>query len=115
MAQGFEQERESPRANYPLKVSCLGDYQVIEARADNISLTGACLSSPVEYAAGQSLGLIVKLPGVRKLYAIPAEVVWSRVGRGEGGAHFRLGVKYLYLLPEAADNFRALLGVFQME
>ena len=114
MAQGFEQKRECPRASYPLKVSCLGEYQVFEARTDNISLSGACLQTSVEFGPGKSLGIILKLPGARKLFVIPAEVVWSQACAAEdGGVQYQLGIKYLYLLPDVREIFRALLSVLQ--
>ena len=105
MAQAFEHKRRCPRASYPLKVSCLGEYQVFEARTDNISLSGACLQTPTEFAPGKSLGVILKLPGVRKFFVIPAEVVWSRAcALDDGGVEYRLGIKYLYLLLETTRD-----------
>ncbi len=109
MAQGFEHKRECPRASYPLKVSCLGEDQVLEARAENFSLSGACLQTSGEFVPGKSLGVILRFPGARKFFVIPAEVAWSQACASEdGGAPDRLGIKYFYLLPDVRENFRAL-------
>jgi len=113
MAQIIEQ-RGYPRVKYPLKVSCIGDYQVFEARADNLSLSGACLLSPKEFVPGISLGIIVQLPGARRFSVIPAEVVWSEFKKsGSGEYQYQVGVKYLYLLPDQAEGFKALLKVLR--
>jgi len=113
MAQAVEQ-RVHLRFKYPLKVSGIGEYQVFEARAENLSLSGACLWSPVAFSPGKSLGLILKLPGAGKFLVIPAEVVWSRAfNSGSGEDRRQIGIKYLYLSPDLEDGFKELFKVLR--
>jgi hypothetical protein len=113
MSQGTEQRGHS-RVKYPLKLTCIGDYKVFEARANDFSLSGACLFSPVELSAGNTVGIIVKLPGTRGFSVIPAEVVWSKPSDPEiEDCRYLVGIKYLYLLPDLEENFRNLLRVIK--
>ena len=68
----------------------------------------------MEFSPGKSLGIIVKLPGLRKFSVIPAEVIWANALDGSGGEYqYQIGIKYLYLLPDLADNFRELFRILK--
>ena len=85
-----------------MKVSCIGDYQVFDAKTDNISLSGALLLSPLGYSPGEQLVIVINAPCVRKMLTVAAEVIWSTFLEPESeGYEYQVGVKYLYL---SADN-----------
>lgn len=113
MSQEIEQ-RGSSRIKYPLKVSCFADYKIFETRAENLSLSGACLYLPESFCPGSYLGIIVKLPGMRGFVVIPSEVVWVKTSNYDLKEYrYQIGVRYLYLLPEVEEKIKALFRVLR--
>ena len=84
MAQTVE-HRQHPRVRRSVKVSCYADCRIFEARAANISMSGAMLKSPREYPPGEELMVVFNTPNARRPLTIPAEVVWSDVSEKRGG------------------------------
>jgi len=88
--------RRYERIEYPLKVACLTNFQIFETKTRNFSLQGACLFSPVEFEPGEDLSLIFKLP-VKKMFAVPAQVVWSKRIKSSEPYGYQIGVEYICL------------------
>jgi hypothetical protein len=109
MAQGFG-KRSEVRFRLPLKVSCIADYQVFEAETENVSRSGALLKSPVAFRAGQGLAVVFNPPGLRSIFGVAAEVVWSsRLEDEQGTGGYQLGVRY-HLSPDHRRVFDAVLS-----
>jgi hypothetical protein len=111
MAQAIEQ-REHPRVQQPLKVSCMADYRVFEARAENISASGAMLECSEKYMPGEELLLVFNAYCARRFLTIPAEVVWSDSRKIDNGiVQYKMGVRYLYVSPEHLQIFKNFMAV----
>jgi len=110
MAQTLEQRAE-PRVKCAVKVSCISDFKVFEAKADDISVSGAGIKSPKGYAAGEDLVLVFNASCARRLLTVPAQVVWSDLDQAGTEPGYRIGVKYLYLNREHKRIFRDFMAV----
>jgi len=106
------EQRKHPRVKQPLRVSCVADYKVFEARADNISASGAMLECAEEYIPGEELLLVFNAYCARRLLTIPAEVVWSDLkGNSEGKVQYKMGVRYLYVSSDHLKIFSEFVAV----
>ena len=110
MAQGVEQ-REYARIPLLLKVSCIGDYKVFDARTENLSLSGALLKSPFEFIAGEDLTIVFNPPGLRSMFTVPVRVIWSSCLDAGGDARcYQLGVRYHHLTSALRKIFNLVLN-----
>lgn len=97
MAQAVEQ-RECQRITLLLKVSCISVYKVFDAHTENLSLSGALLKSPVEFSPGKDLTIVFNPPGLRSMFTVQAQVIWSScLDTGGGASCYQLGVRYRHL------------------
>ncbi len=100
--------RRHPRFEYPLKVACLSDFQVLEAWAENFSLSGACLILSQKIEPGKEMGIIFKLP-FRKMFAVPAQVVWSKEDSQDlTSPRYKAGVQFFYLPKFCRQQIKSL-------
>jgi hypothetical protein len=79
---------------------------VVDAQTENVSLSGALLSSPVAFEPGDELVVVFNVPTERRLFSIPARVTRAvAVACEPMGCRYELGVQYLHLGSELLRIF----------
>lgn len=107
-AKKFNERRKAQRLEIPLAVK----YKILPhkrivlgAVTQDVSGGGVSLKSNVPFKKGQQLKVLVYLPGDPKPVTSMSEVVWSRKA-GEGKeAYYKIGVKFMKIVPKDKQRF----------
>jgi len=79
---------------------------VVDAQANNVSLSGALLSSPVAFEPGEEVVVVFNVPIARRPFSIPARVIRTVLATSTtGGWRYELGVQYFHLSSELLKIF----------
>ena len=95
-----------------MKVSCIAEYRVFDARTENLSLSGALLKSPFEFSPGEDFAIVFNPPGLRSMFTVAVRVVWSSCEQADGDPRsYQLGVRYHHLSSGNRKIFKEVLNM----